>query len=121
MKAKKSIKWLRFGIAGGLVMLLTAGLLTADYYNLLPKKAYCADDFGIATLHSRTDYNANGVDDYTDFLLGARRDAENHPQYDGAYYDGGYPPEDIGVCTDVVWRAFRAAGCVCSWRNMPFL
>lgn len=30
--------------------------------------------------------------------------------YRGGYYDGGDPPPGIGVCTDVVVRAFRAAG-----------
>lgn len=50
------------------------------------------------------------MDDYTDILLGARKDAKNKPRYDGAYVEGGYPPEDTGVCTDVIWRAFREAG-----------
>lgn len=92
------------------VILIAVGLYVADYYNLLPQKVYNADDFGITTLHSSVDFNENGVDDYTDILLGARKDAENHPKYDGSYYDGGYPPDDIGVCTDVVWRAFKNAG-----------
>ncbi len=30
--------------------------------------------------------------------------------YIDAYYDDGEPPKDIGVCTDVVVRSFRAAG-----------
>lgn len=64
----------------------------------------------IETVLSNVDYNANGVDDYTDFLLGARADAENFPTYDDRYFEGGYPPDDIGVCADVVWRAFKAAG-----------
>ncbi|MET7074872.1 hypothetical protein [Trueperella pyogenes] len=38
-----------------------------------------AADFGLHVLTASTDYNSNGVDDYTDFLLGARADAENHP------------------------------------------
>jgi len=66
--------------------------------------------FGIEPLQSPVDYNQNGLDDYADFLEGARRDAENRPTYDPAYWEEGYPPEDIGVCTDVVWRAFREAG-----------
>lgn len=56
------------------------------------------------------DFNGNGNPDADDIVLGARADAENHPAYDGRYWQGGYPPDDIGVCTDVVWRAFRAAG-----------
>ena len=59
---------------------------------------------------SPIDYNANGVDDYTDILLGARADAQARPRYDASYFSGGYPPEDAGVCTDLVWRAFKRAG-----------
>lgn len=82
----------------------------ADYYNLLPRKSYTNVDFGIESVTSTTDYDADGTDDYTEILLGARRDAQNRPKYDGAYVAGGYPSEDVGVCTDVVWRAFRNAG-----------
>ncbi len=31
-------------------------------------------------------------------------------RYDDQYYAGGYPPDDIGVCTDVVWKGFRGIG-----------
>ena len=31
-------------------------------------------------------------------------------RYDDQYYNGGYPPDDIGVCTDVVWKGFRGIG-----------
>lgn len=94
------------------IIAVTAGiaLYFANYYNLLPQKVYTAEDFGIETVYSETDFNKNGRDDYTDILLGARKDAENHPTYDGTYQAGGYPPDNIGVCTDVVWRAFREAG-----------
>ncbi|MBT1175406.1 DUF1287 domain-containing protein [Bifidobacterium sp. LC6] len=59
---------------------------------------------------SSVDYNGNGNDDYTDIIAGARKDAEAAPQYDAGYYQGGYPPDDRGACTDLVWRAFREAG-----------
>ena len=71
---------------------------------------YTAEDFGIETVYSAVDYNQNGVDDFTDILLGARKDAENMPEYNGDYCDTGYPPDNIGVCSDVVWRAFKYAG-----------
>lgn len=74
------------------------------------KTYYTAEDFHITTVKSEIDANNNGVDDYTDILLGARIDAENHPTYDGKYWDTGYPPDNIGVCTDVIWRAFKNAG-----------
>ncbi|MCI5688814.1 MAG: DUF1287 domain-containing protein [Emergencia sp.] len=28
-------------------------------------------------------------------------------RYKDTYFAGGYPPDDIGVCTDVVWKAFQ--------------
>ena len=74
------------------------------------KKVYYAKDFNIEVLKSDIDYNKNGIDDYTDILIGARKDAENMPKYVSKYYEGGYPPDDEGVCTDVIWRAFKNAG-----------
>ncbi len=71
---------------------------------------YTGEDFGIERVVSETDFDGDGVDDYTEFLNGARKDVENHPRYDGSYVQGGFPAEDIGVCTDVIWRAFREAG-----------
>ena len=59
---------------------------------------------------SPVDFNGNGVDDYSDIVAGARADAEAMPTYDDSYYVGGYPPDDRGACTDLVWRAFRQAG-----------
>ncbi len=93
-----------------IISVLGAVILVLDYYNLIPKKYYTADDFRIETVKSSADFNGNGADDYTDILLGARKDAQNHPTYDGAYVDGGYPPDHIGVCADVIWRAFKNAG-----------
>ena len=43
-------------------------------------------------------------------ILGAREEAARRPWYRSAYYSGGYPPADEGVCTDLVWRAFSHAG-----------
>lgn len=77
---------------------------------LLPKKQYEAKDFQIPVLKSQTDKDQDGIDDYTDILLGARAEAKRKPTYHSAYYAGGYPPETEGVCTDVIWRAFQDAG-----------
>lgn len=79
-------------------------------------KRLTGEDFGIETVHSPVDFNNNGVDDYTDILQGAKADAKRCPRYDGTYCAGGYPPDDVGVCTDVVWRALKQAGY--SLRNM---
>lgn len=97
----------------GIVIILLSlwtGLYFTNYLGLLPEKHYTAEDFGIRTVTSSVDYNNNGVDDYTDIMIGARMDARNKPKYDGSYHAGGYPPKNIGVCTDVVWRAFKNAG-----------
>lgn len=82
----------------------------AYYWNLIPKKTYTAEYFGIETVKSTVDFDNDGIDDYTDIMLGAKKDAKNHPRYDPRYWDGGYPPDNIGVCTDVIWRAFKNAG-----------
>lgn len=83
-----------------------------NHSNILPfsQEVYYAEDFGIVPLKSNIDFDNDGIDDYTDIMLGARKDAENHPTYKSAYYSGGYPPDNEGVCTDVVWRAFKNAG-----------
>ncbi len=93
-----------------LLFAVTVGIYVADYWNLIPERYYTAEHFSIETARSPVDFNNNGVDDYTDILLGARKDALQKPRYDGAYQPGGYPPDHIGVCTDVVWRAFKHAG-----------
>ena len=74
------------------------------------KPVYYAKDFGIEVIKSSDDENNNGIDDYTDILLGARQDAENKPKYISKYYADGYPPDNEGVCADVIWRAFKNAG-----------
>lgn len=92
-----------------LIILMLIGII--GYFLIQKyKTVYTAEDFDIERIYSKKDYNQNGVDDYTDILLGARQDAINHPTYKSTYYSGGYPPENEGVCTDVVWRAFKNAG-----------
>lgn len=106
------------GAVLGFAVLAAAGILVVHEFrnfkdldfNQPEPKYYSAEDFGIETVHSSVDFNKNGIDDYMDILLGARKDAENMPQYDGSYFASGYPPDDKGVCTDLVWRAFKNAG-----------
>ena len=74
------------------------------------KNVYYAKDFDIETVISKTDYDNDEIDDYTDILQGAKIEAEDKPTYKSAYYSGGYPPDNEGVCTDVIWRALKNAG-----------
>ena len=91
-------------------LLIGFGIYYLNYWNLIPSSYYTATELNLPIVKSRSDFNNNGIDDYTDILNGARKDIANAPVYDGSYQPGGYPPENVGVCTDVVWRAFREAG-----------
>lgn len=64
----------------------------------------------IPQVHSRNDTNHNGVDDQIDILRGARAYAATKPRYKSEYYQGGWPTDHAGVCTDLVAAAFRHAG-----------
>lgn len=64
----------------------------------------------IKKLIFENDKDNDGVLDAEDIVLGAREDAKNKPTYKSAYYRGGYPPNNEGVCTDVIWRAYKHAG-----------
>ena len=85
-------------------------ILFMNKWNLVPKKYFSAKDFDIKTIYSSVDFDDDDIDDYSDFLLGARKDAENHPTYISKYYADSYPPDNEGACTDVIWRAFKNAG-----------
>lgn len=80
------------------------------YIGIIKEKYYTAEDFGIVTIYSDIDYNNNGIDDYTDIVNGAIKEGLKRPKYHSAYYDGGYPPDDEGVCTDLIWRSLKYAG-----------
>ena len=44
---------------------------------MIPHKYYNANDFKIKTIYSKTDFDKDLIDDYTDFVLGARIDVQN--------------------------------------------
>lgn len=46
------------------------------------KDYYKASDFHIKTIYSKTDYNNNGIDDYSDFLLGAKKRIDKNSNYE---------------------------------------
>lgn len=102
-----------------ILLTIVLSILTIKYRNIAysilqpqNEKVYYAEDFEIQTIKSNTDFDNDGIEDYADILEGARIDAENCPTYKSAYYQGGYPPDDEGVCTDVIWRAFKNAGYI---------
>jgi len=93
-----------------LIFLIMIFAVTKYYFYPKYKKAYYAEDFGIKIIKSENDTNNNGIDDYTDILDGAKKEAKMKPKYKSTYYAGGYPPDTEGVCTDTIWRAFKNAG-----------
>lgn len=93
-----------------MIIILLSVLYTLNYYGFIPKKIYKAEHFQIKIIYSNIDYNQNGIDDYTDILNGAKKEAKRHPKYVSKYYDNGYPEENEGVCTDVIWRSLKEAG-----------
>jgi uncharacterized protein YijF (DUF1287 family) len=64
----------------------------------------------ISRITCSSDKDGDGINDLDDIVEGARKDAESMPVYKSEYYSGGYPPDSEGVCTDVIWRAFKNAG-----------
>ncbi len=94
----------------GAAVIVLATLFVLDYFGFIPHKYYSAERFGIEEIKSSTDADNDGIDDYTDILLSAREYVSTKPKYKSEYYNGGYSPDGIGVCTDVIWRAFKGAG-----------
>ena len=98
------------GLLCVLLSLAACGEITPGPVNPAAPTTTRAETFTWAPIPSPVDFNNNGVDDYADLLAGAKADAHARPRYDASYFSGGYPPEEAGVCTDLVWRAFKAAG-----------
>jgi hypothetical protein len=73
--------------------------------SILQPKPVCV----VPQMVSSQDQNRNGIPDSLDIVRGAREEVMRETVYDASYYQG-YPPEGRGACTDVVWRAWAAAG-----------
>ena len=77
---------------------------------LYSQKVYTTEELGITVVVSDYDVDGDGIDDYTDILQGARQYIATNPKYESKYYNGGYPDDGCGVCTDVIWKAYQSAG-----------
>ena len=75
-----------------------------------PRPYYSAAQLGLHQIESDHDADGDGIEDYMDMVEGARAYIETDPHYESKYYAGGYPDDGHGVCTDVIWHAFEAAG-----------
>ncbi len=96
--------------------LVVAGLLAGvclfamSLLRVLPPIAHDAAEFGIEPYVSPTDADGDGLDDASDMLASTRAYLDTKPAYASAYYQGGYPDDGRGVCTDVVAQAMLGAG-----------
>ncbi|KKM11186.1 hypothetical protein SY88_09895 [Clostridiales bacterium PH28_bin88] len=90
-------------------LIVPPGLAPVDWQRL-SEKVSPRPALEVERLLTGNDQDNDGLDDLEDILQGARKEVESGPVYRSAYYAGGYPPDDEGVCTDLVWRAFREAG-----------
>ncbi len=91
-------------------VLLAVIISLAYRWNVIPHRAYDSSFFGIDSFCSSQDRDGDGLDDQSDILEGARAYTDTKPAYKSRYYEGGYPDDGYGVCTDVVAFALRAAG-----------
>jgi uncharacterized protein len=63
----------------------------------------------IPITYADVDRNANNIPDPLDIVYAARKEVEQRTKYESNYYAGGYPPDEEGVCTDVIWRGLLGA------------
>ena len=101
----------RYIIIISVILLLCTIFAILDHYLfLLPRPHFSGADFNIARYYSQTDRDGDGIDDQTDIYGGVLTYLATEPQYKSKYYEGGYPDDEYGVCTDVVAFALRDAG-----------
>ncbi|WP_105614935.1 DUF1287 domain-containing protein [Vallitalea okinawensis] len=90
--------------------ILFAGFLLYEEYMYGNYLYFLQPTLRVETITLTNDKDGDGVTDLKDIVEGAREEIKNKTTYHSDYYDGGYPPEDEGVCTDVIWRALANAG-----------
>lgn len=94
----------------GAILMISVLIMILYHFNILPHRSYDNAYFGIETLKSSVDKDQDGIDDQSDILMNARNYINTHPKYKSIYYQGGYPDDGYGVCSDVVAFALKDAG-----------
>ena len=95
---KKAVK--SFFLICLITLFTIAILLTMNYFNIIPKKYYKAPDFNIKTIYSDIDFDNDNIDDYTDFVLGARKESENNI-IETTFKNAGYSLRDM-INNDII-------------------
>lgn len=100
-------------IALMVVIITIAGCLAFLYighYGKQSDKNTGSSSQDIKIYHSNVDKDGDGIDDQTDILQSTKDYIATRPKYKSKYYQGGYPDDGYGVCTDVVAAALKGAG-----------
>lgn len=95
------------------VILILLCLLLSGCHLEAPKKGVAVDyiiPVKWLDYRSSNDKDQDGVDDASDLLKSVRAYVATDPIYKSVYYDGGYPNDGYGVCTDVVGAGCLGAG-----------
>lgn len=103
-------KYIYIALVVLILFFLGASGITVLKRHMRTKGPYTAEELGIKEIKSTVDKDGDGIDDYTDIEQGALAYIATKPEYKSVYYSGGYPDDGCGVCTDVIWNAFKAAG-----------
>lgn len=98
--------------------ILTIFILSGIFYCIFPNFFKTGIGFIIHNIkktnveekYSNIDKNKNNIPDCLDLVNSARNEVINKTKYKDVYYQGGYPKDGEGVCTDVIWRAFLGIG-----------
>ena len=91
-----------------ILVIITSYLLY--FLRVLPPIPFSNEYFGIEPFISSIDKDQDGIDDQSDILNHAYDYIETKPKYESKYYEGGYPNDEYGVCTDLVAIALKNAG-----------
>ena len=92
------------------ILLLIVIIYLLYIFNYIGHKKYDNNYFDIETYTSTVDKDNDGIDDQTDILESVRNYISINPKYESKYYNGGYPDDGYGVCTDVVSFGLLGAG-----------
>lgn len=107
---KKNVKSVLIFVFAILFIILLIIFLIKSQHTKYSQIPYSAKSLGITEITSEKDEDNDDVDDYSDICEGAKAYISTLPKYKSKYYEGGYPDDGCGVCTDVIWNALKAAG-----------
>ena len=97
MKKKNQYKN-RYKLRFFIILLLIIAVLSGYTYYLFENDNY---------VNEKTPFNAEKYETGMKIMMAARAYINTDLKYDSGYFSGGYPPDNLGVCTDVVWKAFQ--------------